>query len=151
MALNATWDQLFGGTDAPERPAAMTLAGLPGPEQDGPGNGPGGGDPNLKADAGPWHSAGTTSGLLRTSTATSLTDLDTANEGYAAGTAGFDSSSALTEILGTWKTRLTAVRDECGRLEGALKSAGRDFGEREADTRRKIAAESTAPSQKKGE
>ncbi|MEV6249660.1 hypothetical protein AB0M38_26175 [Streptomyces sp. NPDC051742] len=153
MALNATWDQLFGGPAATERPAAMNLAGLPGPEQDGPfgQNGPGGGDANLKADAGPWHSAGTTSGLLRTSTATSLTDLDTANEGYAAGTAGFDSSSALTEILGTWKARLTAVRDECGRLEGALKSAGRDFGEREDDTRRKMAAESTGPGQKKGE
>ncbi|MEU3748536.1 MULTISPECIES: hypothetical protein [Streptomyces] len=151
MALNATWEELFGGTappghgqagqpGAPGRPAAMTLAGVP-------AAGPGGGDANLKADESPWHQAGNTAGELRASTAMSLTDLDTANEGYAAGTAGFDSSGALTEILGTWKARLTAVRDECGRLEGALKSAGRDFGEREDATKRKIAAEAPAPAQ----
>ncbi|MFF8610593.1 hypothetical protein ACF06X_32285 [Streptomyces sp. NPDC015346] len=154
MALNAKWDELFGGTGAPgtgasgtgpsQPPASMTLAGLPAPE------GGGSGDPNLKADEGPWHKAGNTAGELRTSTSTSLTDLDTANEGYAAGTAGFDSSAALTEILGTWKNRLTAVRDECGRLESALKSAGRDFGEREVATQRKIAAEAPVPPQKKG-
>jgi hypothetical protein len=145
MALNATWDELFGGTGPSQPHASMTLAGLPAPDGGG-----GSGDPDLKADEGPWHKAGNTAGELRTSTTTSLTDLDTANEGYAAGTAGFDSSAALTEILGTWKNRLTAVRDECGRLESALKSAGRDFGEREVATQRKIAAEAPVPPQKKG-
>ncbi|QGZ49796.1 hypothetical protein GPZ77_16730 [Streptomyces sp. QHH-9511] len=145
MALNAKWDELFGETSHPgQPPASMNLAGLPSPD------GRGSGDPNLKADEGPWHKAGNTAGELRTSTTTSLTDLDSANEGVTGATAGFDSSAALTEIFGTWKTRLTAVRDECGRLESALKSAGRDFGEREADTQRKIAAESPAPAQKKG-
>ncbi|MEU7070626.1 hypothetical protein AB0B30_08765 [Streptomyces narbonensis] len=146
MALNATWEELFGGSappGPPAQPAAMTLAGVP-------AAGPGGGDADLKADESPWHEAGNTAGELRTSTTTSLTDLDTANEGYAAGTAGFDSSGALTEILGTWKARLTAVRDECGRLEGALKSTGRDFGEREDATKRKIAAEAPAPARKEG-
>ncbi|MFF0423976.1 hypothetical protein ACFYUJ_06130 [Streptomyces sp. NPDC004520] len=123
----------------------MSLAGLAAPDGGG-----GGGD--LKVDVGPWHSAGNTAGELRTSTANSVTDLDTANEGVAGSTAGFDSSAALDEILGTWKTRLSAVRDECGRLEGALKAAGRDFGEREEDTRQKVAAEGarqSGPSQKK--
>lgn len=143
MALNAKWDELFGGTEPTEQPTSMTLAGLPAPD------GGGGGVANLKADVGPWHKAGGTASELRTSTTTSLTDLDTANEGVGGATAGFDSSAALTEILGTWKTRLTSVRDECGRLESALKSAGRDFGERELDTQRKIAAEAPAPSQKK--
>lgn len=141
MALNAKWQELIG-----EQPAAMSLAGLP--AQDGGG----GGGPDLKADVGPWHSAGNTAGELKTSTSSSLTDLDTANEGVSGGTAGFDSSAALTEILGTWKTRLTNVRDECGRLEGALKAAGRDFGERELDTKQKVAAagpQGPAPTGKK--
>ncbi|MBB4982291.1 MULTISPECIES: hypothetical protein [Streptomyces] len=143
MALNAKWQEIIG-----EQPAAMSLAGLPAPE--------GGGGGDLKADVGPWHSAGNTAGELRTSTSNSVTDLDTANEGVTGSTAGFDSSAALTEILGTWKTRVSAVRDECGRLEGALKAAGRDFGEREEDTRQKVAAEgarqsgpSDQPGQKK--
>ncbi|MEU8757612.1 hypothetical protein [Streptomyces sp. NPDC048659] len=130
MALDAKWQEIIG-----ERPAAMSLAGLPAPD------GGGGGGPDLKAEVGPWHSAGNTAGELKTSTASSVTDLDTANEGVAGGTAGFDSTAALTEILGTWKTRLGNVRDEAGRLEGALKAAGRDFGERELDTQRKVAAE----------
>ncbi|MFF3839525.1 hypothetical protein [Streptomyces sp. NPDC001930] len=153
MALNATWEELFGGTGGTAPPgqtgqtgqtATMTLAGVPAPDSGG-----GGGDANLKAEVGPWHEAGNTAGELRTSTTTSLTDLDTANEGVSGGTAGFASSGALTEILGTWKARLTAVRDECGRLEGALKSTGRDFGEREDATKRKIAAEAPAPAQNK--
>lgn len=128
MALNAKWQEIIG-----EQPAAMSLAGLPAPE--------GGGGGDLKADVGPWHGAGNTAGELRTSTSNSVTDLDTANEGVTGSTAGFDSSAALTEILATWKARVSAVRDECGRLEGALKAAGRDFGEREEDTRQKVAAE----------
>ncbi|MFB7542680.1 hypothetical protein ACFC0N_22635 [Streptomyces zaomyceticus] len=146
MALNAAWEELFGGTAPPGQPATMTLAGVPAPDSGGGG----GGSANLKADVGPWHEAGNTAGELRTSTATSLTDLDTANDGVSGGTAGFDSSGALTEILGTWKARLTAVRDECGRLEGALKSTGRDFGERETATRNKIAAGAPAPARKEG-
>ncbi|MFI8517543.1 hypothetical protein ACIGEZ_06915 [Streptomyces sp. NPDC085481] len=130
MALNAKWQELIG-----EQPAAMTLAGVP---AEGGGGGTG---PDLKADVGPWHSAGGAAGELRVSTSTSLTDLDTANEGVSGGTAGFASSAALTEIIGTWKTRLTNVREECGRLEGALKAAGRDFGEQEADTQRRVASE----------
>ncbi|WP_051845376.1 hypothetical protein [Streptomyces globisporus] len=129
MALDARWQEITG-----EQPAAMSLAGLAAPDG-------GGGGPDLKTDVGPWHSAGNTAGELRTSTSNSLTDLDTAHEGVTGSTAGFDSSAALTEILGPWKTRLTAVRDECGRLQGALKAAGRDFGEREEDTRQKVAAE----------
>ncbi|SED01196.1 hypothetical protein [Streptomyces sp. TLI_105] len=140
MALDARWQEIIG-----EQPATMSLAGLAAPD------GGGGGGPDLKTDVGPWHSAGNTAGELRTSTSNSVTDLDTANEGVTGSTAGFDSSAALTEILGTWKTRLTAVRDECGRLEGALKAAGRDFGEREEDTRRKVATEGQQQSGQSGQ
>ncbi|MER5890976.1 amino acid ABC transporter permease [Streptomyces sp. NPDC001941] len=146
MALNGAWNDIIGAAAPAAPPASMRLAGL---QADGGGGGGGGGNPDLKADDAPWHQAGKTSGELKTSTSSALTDLTTANDGVAGGTAGFDSSAALTEILGTWKTRLTAVREECGRLEGALKGAGRDFGEREADTRQKMAAQAPAP--KKGE
>ncbi|MFE5483747.1 hypothetical protein [Streptomyces sp. NPDC056527] len=109
----------------------------------------GSGGPDLKADVGPWTKSGGVAAELRQSTSTSLTDLTTANDGVAGATAGFASSSTLTTITETWKTRLTAVRDECGRLEPALKNAGRDFGEREVDTERKIKAASPPSAQKK--
>lgn len=141
MALNAKWDELFGIGDSDAR---MSLASTA-PD----GGGGGGGKTDLKADEGPWTKSGNVAGELRTSTSSSLTDLTTANEGVAGATTGFASGTTLTTILETWKTRVTAVRDECGRLEPALKSAGRDFGEREADTQRKIAAESPVPAQKK--
>ncbi|WP_050372875.1 hypothetical protein [Streptomyces acidiscabies] len=64
---------------------------------------------------------------LRTATASALGDLTTAHEGAKA--AGFASSDALAEILPTWEKRLTAVRDECGRLAVALAKSGKDFGE----------------------
>ncbi|MEV4936555.1 hypothetical protein [Streptomyces zaomyceticus] len=83
MALNSAWKELFGGTAPPGQPATMTLAGVPAPDSGG-----GGGNANLKANVGPWHEAGNTAGELRTSTATSLTDLDTANDGVGGGTTG---------------------------------------------------------------
>lgn len=145
MALNAKWDELFGTGDTDAR---MSLASVP-PDSGGGKGGGGGGEPDLKADVGPWTRSGNVAGELRTSTSSSLTDLTTANEGVASATTGFASGSTLTTVLETWRTRLTAVRDECGRLEPALRSAGRDFGEREVDTQRKIAAESPVPAQKK--
>ncbi|MFB7374377.1 hypothetical protein ACFC0D_31585 [Streptomyces sp. NPDC056222] len=123
----------------------MTLASVA-PDRSGGSGGP---DADLKADAGPWTKSGSVAAELRLSTSTSLTDLTTANDGVAGATAGFASSGTLTSIAETWKTRLTAVRDECGRLEPALKSAGRDFGEREVDTERRIKAASPPPAQKK--
>lgn len=141
VALNAKWDELFGTGDSGAR---MSLAST-----EPAGGAGGGGEADLKADEGPWTRSGGVAAELRTSTSSSLTDLTTANEGVAGATAGFASGDTLTTVLETWKNRLTAVRDECGRLDPALRSAGRDFGEREADTRRKIAAESPAPAQKK--
>ncbi|MEU9982285.1 hypothetical protein [Streptomyces sp. NPDC050856] len=137
MALNAKWDELFG-TDGSS--ARMTLASAKSPSGGG-----GEGGPDLKADQGPWTKAAGVAGELRTSTASSLTDLTQASEGVAGGTAGFTATGTLNEVLESWKTRLTAVRDECGRLEGALRSAGKEFGERETATRNKMAA--AGPSQ----
>ncbi|MCP3822483.1 hypothetical protein NLX86_31675 [Streptomyces sp. A3M-1-3] len=110
----------------------MTLASA-----DGAGGG-GKGGPDLKADQAPWASAGGVAGALRTATA--LTELETSGEGVAGGTEGFTATAAVTEVRTGWKDRLTSVRDECARLEGALRSAGKDFGERETATRQKIKA-----------
>ncbi|MFV0129122.1 hypothetical protein ACLGI4_15685 [Streptomyces sp. HMX112] len=133
MALNAKWDELFGGDGTA---AGMTLASATAPA--GAGGGGDGGGPDLKADQGPWTSSGGVAGELRTTTATAVGELAGAHEGVVAGTEGFGSTATLNAVHDSWKTRLGAVRDECGRLEGALRSAGKDFGERETDTTRKM-------------
>ncbi|MEV6395024.1 hypothetical protein AB0M39_09650 [Streptomyces sp. NPDC051907] len=142
MALNAKWDELFGADDGAAR---MTLASATSP-------GAGGGEdaPDLKTDQGPWTKASGVAGQLRTSTSSSLTDLTTASEGVAGGTAGFASTTTLTSVLDSWKDRLTAVRDECGRLQGALYGAGKDFGERETFIKQKIAATLPTPPKSEG-
>jgi hypothetical protein len=140
VALNAKWDELFGTGGSG---ASMTLASAK-----APGGGGGEGGPDLKADQGPWTKSGGVAAELRTMTSNSLTDLTAAGEGVAGGTAGFASTGTLNDVLQSWKTRLTAVRDECGRLEGALTSAGKEFGEREVTTRDRI-ARSIPPQQAK--
>ncbi|HET6358379.1 hypothetical protein [Streptomyces sp.] len=123
MALNEKWQELFGGDSSGTR---MTLAST-----DPPGGGAKGG-PDLKADQGPWTTSGGVAGALRTASVSALTELDTTSKGVAGGAEGFTATAALAEVRISWKGRITSVRDECGRLEGALKSAGKDFGERES-------------------
>lgn len=135
MALNAKWEELFGGDSSGTR---MALAST-----DAPGGGGGKGGPDLKADQGPWTTAGTVAGTLRTASVSALTELDTASDGVAGGTEGFTATAALTEVRTSWKGRITSVRDECGRLDGALKSAGKDFGEQETFIKQKM--QSAAP------
>ncbi|MFJ5222286.1 hypothetical protein [Streptomyces sp. NPDC088400] len=129
MALNQKWSELFGHDSSG---TGMRLASA-----DAPGNG-GGGEPDLKAAQGPWTSASGVANGLHTSSASALTELDAALEGVAGGTEGFSSSAGLTEIRTSWKERLTSVRDECTRLEGALKSAGKEFGEQEVKTKQRF-------------
>ncbi|MEV0410390.1 hypothetical protein AB0I68_06130 [Streptomyces sp. NPDC050448] len=147
MALNAKWQAVFGedgrGPGAGSGPR-MTLASA------GPSSGGSGGGPDLQASQGPWTSAGNIAGALRTSSATAVTELATANEGVSGATGGFSSTAALTEILGTWTTRLTAVRDECGRLNGSLKTAGRDFGERDIAVRQTFSEAVVGQSKNRG-
>ncbi|MFE2596404.1 hypothetical protein ACFXCZ_07835 [Streptomyces sp. NPDC059396] len=125
MELNEKWRGVVGEEGDPGAGMRLASAGAP---QGGPGAG-------LQADPVPWTTAGGVAGALRTSAAASLTDLETALEGLAAATAGFGATAAVEGIRTGWKDRLTSGRDECGRLDGALRSAGRDFGERETTTR----------------
>ncbi|MFQ6148411.1 amino acid ABC transporter permease [Streptomyces seoulensis] len=95
----------------------------------GSSGGSGGSGPDLKASKGPWTKASGAAHELRASTDSGITDLKTAHEEVKGGTDGFTSAAALNEILPTWEKRLTSVRDECDRLNGALARTGRDFGE----------------------
>ncbi|MFI1014632.1 hypothetical protein [Streptomyces sp. NPDC020965] len=140
MTLNTQWQELFG-TEHPG--AGMTLA-----TADGRGGGGGDGGPDLKADQTPWSGAGGVAGELRGSTASAMTELETALEGVTGATEGFMATAALTEIRTGWQDRLTSVRDECERLDAALRGAGKDFGERETRTKEQIA--SAVPQPKKG-
>ncbi|MEU6403586.1 hypothetical protein [Streptomyces sp. NPDC046985] len=115
------WEQLKAG--AAQRMRIDHLA------EPGGGGAGGGSGPDLKASQGPWTKAAGVAQDLRTATDAGLTELRTAHEGVKSGAAGFTSTAALDEILGTWEKRLTSVRDECERLHGALAKAGRDFGE----------------------
>ncbi|MFF4225695.1 hypothetical protein [Streptomyces abikoensis] len=92
----------------------------------------GGGGGTHKASVTPWTTAGGVADELHQDMGTALGDLGHAHDGIKAGTTGFASAAALSTILGTWETRLGAVRSECQRLSGDLKKAGVSFGENEA-------------------
>ncbi|MFI6400964.1 hypothetical protein [Streptomyces sp. NPDC050548] len=88
-----------------------------------------GGDADLRISRTPWTSASGVADELRTDTNSGLTDLKEADAGLTSGTKGFDCTTALNETRATWEARLTAVRDECGRLHGTLAGTGKHFGE----------------------
>ncbi|PKV86950.1 hypothetical protein [Streptomyces sp. TLI_146] len=149
MALSAQWDELFAGAplrSGGQEPSAagMRLASANGKSADGKG----GGAPDVQFSKSPWSSAGKVAGELRTGTAGALADLDSASEGVTAGTEGFGATAALEEIRTTWKDRLGAVRDECGRLDGVLKSVGKEFGEVDVKVGNDMKA--VAPAEPKG-
>lgn len=125
MALSHEWEALFGTA----KPAGqMQLASAD----------PAGGsdEPDLKADEAPWTTAGGLAGQLHTRTRTALTDLDLAHEGVASRLEGFTIGATLTEVREGWEKRLGSVRDECSRLDGALKAVGKDFGEIDTEVKR---------------
>ncbi|GHC65598.1 hypothetical protein [Streptomyces cinnamoneus] len=99
------------------------------------GSGGGGGGDVHKASVWPWTTAGGVAGELNQGMDTALRDLSHAHDGIKSGTAGFASAAALSAILGGWEARLSAVRDECKRLDGDLKKAGTAFGENEVQVK----------------
>ncbi|MFD5113858.1 hypothetical protein ACFWNG_16325 [Streptomyces sp. NPDC058391] len=142
MALNEKWAELFGH-DSPGTGMNLASAATPvdGSGRGGSGGHDGRGGPDLKVGQGPWTTASAVANGLHTSSATALTDMNTASEGVTGATEGFTSTAALNEIRTSWKERLSAVRDECARLEGALKSAGKEFGEQETRTKQRFEGE----------
>ncbi|MFI9238250.1 hypothetical protein [Streptomyces sp. NPDC053079] len=94
--------------------------------------GTGGGGDVHKASVRPWTAAAGVAGELHQGMDTAVRDLGHAHDGIKSDTAGFASAAALSGILSGWEARLSAVRDECKKLDGALKKAGVDFGENEA-------------------
>lgn len=83
-----------------------------------------GGEPGerLLHSAGPWRRAAVTARQLRTDAGSARTELLGAHEGLVIGEAavGLVSRVVLRDVLGSWEARLSAVRDECERLEPAL-------------------------------
>ncbi|MEU3183599.1 hypothetical protein ABZ707_05195 [Streptomyces sp. NPDC006923] len=131
MALNGKWADLLGDESSGAR-TVLASAGTRG------GGADDGGGPDLKAGQGPWTAASAVAGELGTSSAACLTELGTASEGVSSGARGFAGTAALEEVRTSWAERLTSVRDECSRLEGALRSAGKEFGEQEAQTKQRF-------------
>ncbi|GAA3372850.1 hypothetical protein GCM10020367_30270 [Streptomyces sannanensis] len=132
MEFSAQWEELLadspgGGQGTSGQGTRMNLASV------APIGG--GGDADLQITQTPWNSASGVANALHTSTNSAVSELDTAAEGVPGGTAGFTSTAALEEVRTSWKTRLTSVRDECARLEGVLKTVGRDFGETDVQVR----------------
>ncbi|MEV7446425.1 hypothetical protein AB0O22_35665 [Streptomyces sp. NPDC091204] len=78
---------------------------------------------------GPWTSASGVSAELTVTANTALTRLDSAHEGVVPTLEGFMLPAILGEVRTSWKGRIEDVRAECTRLEGALKTAGKEFGE----------------------
>ncbi|MDJ0384156.1 hypothetical protein [Streptomyces sp. G-G2] len=117
MGLSSEWEQLFGSG------AAMTLSSATAP---GPA---GGGNPDLKASQGPWTGASAVASDLTGSTNAAVTRLDTSHDGVVPTLEGFMLPAVLGEVRTSWKGRLEDVRAECARLEGTLRTAGKEFGE----------------------
>ncbi|MEI5010613.1 amino acid ABC transporter permease [Streptomyces sp. PmtA] len=119
------WERLK--TSVAERHSAeMQLNQLP---ADRGGDGPSGGADGgcLKHSAQPWNRAAATAGSLRTSTDKAKTELATGHAGMAGGLTGLSSLAALKGVLHSWETRLSAVRDECGGLEPALRKVSKEL------------------------
>lgn len=93
---------------------------------------------DLKASKGPWTRASGVAKELHLSAQSGLTELTDAHAGVGGGTDGFACTAALEEVRSSWDDRLTAVRDECDRLEGALARTGRDFGELDPSVAAKV-------------
>lgn len=130
MNYSERWQELFGQLDGG---AAMTLAST------APGPGAPGGQGNLKHTGGPWTSAAGTAGELRISTETSRTALGPGHEGVTAGGAGLTAVAALAAVRTSWEERLTAVRDECDALQGALHKVAKEMGETDIGVRDEFA------------
>ncbi|MEV7868180.1 hypothetical protein AB0P17_19230 [Streptomyces sp. NPDC088124] len=118
MTLSPQWEELFG----PAEPKAQTRLASAGP-------GDAGGEADLQQDAAPWTTAAGVAAELHTTTGTARSDLDLAHDGVTWGLEGFTIGAILAEVHKGWDKRLGNVRNECSRLDGALKAVGRDFGE----------------------
>ncbi|MEU4358254.1 hypothetical protein ACFYNW_28080 [Streptomyces virginiae] len=127
MSYSERWQELFGPMDGGP---AMKLASTA-PDSGGGGGG-GGGAPDLKHSKGPWTSASSTAGDLRTSTETSRAALGPGHEGVDTGAAGLSSVAALKSVLTSWEERLQSVRDECEQLKGTLLKVAKEMGETDA-------------------
>lgn len=146
VSYSAGWQELFDLTTFPGQgapsagEARMSLASVASTKPDTPAGTPGAGAGRLKHSGGPWTSASGTAGVMRTSTEKSRSGLRPGHEGVASGAAGFTSVASLKSVLTSWEERLTAVRDECDHLEGALLKVAKEMGETETGVEKSFKA-----------
>ncbi|MEU4731009.1 hypothetical protein [Streptomyces sp. NPDC023588] len=88
-----------------------------------------GGGKDLDVHQGPWTGASGVSSELTVTTNAALGKLESSHEGVVPTLEGFMLPAILGEVRTSWKGRLEDVRAECTRLEGSLKTAGKEFGE----------------------
>lgn len=129
VSYSQRWEEVFGPLEGGAR---MTLASTA-PEPGASGSG------SLNHSGGPWTSASGTAGELRTSAETSRSALGPGHEGVAAGGAGLTAVAALAGVRTSWEERLTALRDECDSLRGALLTVAKDMGETDAGIKNSFA------------
>lgn len=124
------WEQIKAAVRSaaegePERGPGGGSGTGPGADAGAVGGGPGEpGEPGerLLHSAGPWRRAAATARQLRADAGSARTELLGAHEGLVIGeaAAGLVSRVVLRDVLGSWEARLSAVRDECERLEPVL-------------------------------
>ncbi|GGU44070.1 hypothetical protein [Streptomyces lavendofoliae] len=83
----------------------------------------------LKHSGGPWTGASGTADELRVRAEGGRRSLATGHEGVGTAGAGLTSVASLRAVLASWEERLTAVRDECAQLTGALSKVAKELGE----------------------
>ncbi|MFV2118866.1 hypothetical protein ACE14D_10655 [Streptomyces sp. Act-28] len=126
MEYSQRWQQMFGLPPADDD--ADVRLELASAAADGGGGGTSG-QGRLKHTGGPWGRASSTAAQLSTSTEKSRAALGPGHDGVSAGASGLASAASLTSVLKSWEDRLSAVRDECDHLEGALRKVAVEMGE----------------------
>ncbi|AJT66208.3 hypothetical protein T261_4565 [Streptomyces lydicus] len=109
-----------------------------------------GGSPDLKVSQAPWTTASGVANALQATTGSAASGLSAAHEGITWGLEGFLTPAALAEVRTSWEQRLGSIKAECHRLEGALKAAGKEFGEVDAKVAQSFAHQRGHDGSRKG-
>ncbi|MFD9632618.1 amino acid ABC transporter permease [Streptomyces violascens] len=128
------WEQLKSAA-AERHSAQMQLNGTQVSGQVGGGEVGG-----LKHTDKPWTHAADVANDLTTGAATDMRDLTRAHEGLAGATVGLTCVATLSSVLTSWDARLSALREECGTLQPALRQVAVDLGEADAKVKQEADA-----------
>ncbi|MFE9372704.1 hypothetical protein ACFYM2_23445 [Streptomyces sp. NPDC006711] len=100
----------------------------------------GGGADALKHTESPWNHAADVAGDLTTGATTDMRDLTRAHDGLARATVGLTCVATLSSVLTSWDARLSALREECGTLQPALRQVAVDLSAADAKVKQEADA-----------